>query len=195
MRLGIHTHALSSLTIKSTSHTTHSIQPARFSVLTRINVRPNTVCRRYFLNCAYILVFLMPVNIQLSKISIAYSNQYTLHGFTNCCINLIDWLVLVGPDGIEPSTSPLSGVRSSHLSYGPRCFQPAQTNTGGAGRDRTGDLLSANQALSQLSYSPLFGRRRLFSETPPPFNQSRPVGYRGQGYQTLNHFQIHSHML
>ena len=26
--------------------------------------------------------------------------------------------------------------------------------TGGAGRDRTGDLLNANQALSQLSYSP-----------------------------------------
>ena len=25
----------------------------------------------------------------------------------------------MGPDGIEPSTSPLSGVRSSHLSYGP----------------------------------------------------------------------------
>jgi hypothetical protein len=30
---------------------------------------------------------------------------------------------MVGPDGIEPSTSPLSGVRSSHLSYGPRCSQ------------------------------------------------------------------------
>jgi hypothetical protein len=29
--------------------------------------------------------------------------------------------------------------------------------TGGAGRDRTGDLLNANQALSQLSYSPLTG--------------------------------------
>ena len=29
----------------------------------------------------------------------------------------------MGPDGIEPSTSPLSGVRSSHLSYGPRCSQ------------------------------------------------------------------------
>ena len=28
--------------------------------------------------------------------------------------------------------------------------------TGGAGRDRTGDLLNANQALSQLSYSPFF---------------------------------------
>ena len=26
---------------------------------------------------------------------------------------------LVGPGGIEPPTSPLSGVRSSHLSYGP----------------------------------------------------------------------------
>ena len=61
---------------------------------------------------------------------------------------------MVGPDGIEPSTSPLSGVRSSHLSYGPRC-----SNTGGAGRDRTGDLLSANQALSQLSYSPFSGSR------------------------------------
>ena len=64
----------------------------------------------------------MPVNIQLSKISIAYSNQYTRDGFTNCC-NSIDWLVdVVGPDGIEPSTSPLSGVRSSHLSYGPRWY-------------------------------------------------------------------------
>ena len=62
---------------------------------------------------------------------------------------------LVGPGGIEPPTSPLSGVRSSHLSYGPKCFcLPPWTNTGGAGRDRTGDLLNANQALSQLSYSP-----------------------------------------
>ena len=61
----------------------------------------------------------------------------------------------MGPGGIEPPTSPLSGVRSSHLSYGPRLL-PA--NTGGAGRDRTGDLLNANQALSQLSYSPKFHR-------------------------------------
>ena len=55
---------------------------------------------------------------------------------------------LVGPGGIEPPTSPLSGVRSSQLSYRPKA------DTGGAGRDRTGDLLNANQALSQLSYSP-----------------------------------------
>ena len=63
---------------------------------------------------------------------------------------------MVGPDGIEPSTSPLSGVRSSHLSYGPRCLP----NSGGAGRVRTGDLLSANQALSQLSYSPFSARAK-----------------------------------
>src|SRR5438874_8912736 len=50
LRLGIHTHALSSLTITSTSYTTHS--NATFFALSH-------------------LCFLMPVNIQLSKISIA----------------------------------------------------------------------------------------------------------------------------
>ena len=55
---------------------------------------------------------------------------------------------MVGLGRIELPTSPLSGVRSSQLSYRPK--------DGGAGRDRTGDLLNANQALSQLSYSPRF---------------------------------------
>ncbi len=58
---------------------------------------------------------------------------------------------MVGLSGLEPLTSPLSGVRSSQLSYRPMF----KTKTGGAGRDRTGGLLNANQALSQLSYSPL----------------------------------------
>ena len=57
---------------------------------------------------------------------------------------------LVGLGRVELPTSPLSGVRSSHLSYRPMGFV-----TGGAGRDRSGDLLNANQALSQLSYSPI----------------------------------------
>ena len=57
---------------------------------------------------------------------------------------------MVGLGRIELPTSPLSGVRSSQLSYRPGGLPKA----GGAGRDRTGDLLSANQALSQLSYSP-----------------------------------------
>ncbi len=75
---------------------------------------------------------------------------------------------MVGLGRIELPTSPLSGVRSSQLSYRPvsaelRNEKPsAQTSTqnlfrpkpGGAGRDRTGDLLRAKQALSQLSYSP-----------------------------------------
>lgn len=50
---------------------------------------------------------------------------------------------MVGRDGLEPSTLRLSGVRSNHLSYRPI--------HGGAYRDRTDDLLNANQALSQLS--------------------------------------------
>jgi hypothetical protein len=57
---------------------------------------------------------------------------------------------VVGLGGVEPPTSPLSGVRSSHLSY-----RPAIREAGGADRNRTDGLLSANQALSQLSYSPL----------------------------------------
>ena len=61
-------------------------------------------------------------------------------------------LLLVGLGRLELPTSPLSGVRSNHLSYRP--IRSGGGNTGGAGRDRTGDLLNANQALSQLSYSP-----------------------------------------
>ncbi len=87
---------------------------------------------------------------------------------------------LVGLGRFELPTSPLSGVRSNQLSYRParkggrRSIQEkpdltitgtapslvantrgARSRTGGAGRDRTGDLLNANQALSQLSYSPV----------------------------------------
>ena len=57
---------------------------------------------------------------------------------------------MVGLGGLEPPTSPLSGVRSNQLSY-----RPVLGEAGGAERDRTDDLLNANQALSQLSYSPL----------------------------------------
>jgi hypothetical protein len=41
--------------------------------------------------------------------------------------------------------------------------------TGGAGRDRTGDLLNANQALSQLSYSPYLYKEVIEADwTRPP---------------------------
>ena len=77
---------------------------------------------------------------------------------------------MVGLGRFELPTSPLSGVRSNQLSYRPLLSGQARLlrshtqadfsakarsgKAGGAGRDRTGDLLSANQALSQLSYSP-----------------------------------------
>src|SRR5690606_18166704 len=60
---------------------------------------------------------------------------------------------VVGLGGLEPPASPLSGVRSNHLSYRPKslaCW------CGGACRDRTDDPLLAKQVLSQLSYSPVF---------------------------------------
>ena len=56
---------------------------------------------------------------------------------------------MVGPSGLEPPTLRLSVVRSSQLSYGP--VQYGLYSVGGDSRDRTGDLLLARQALSQLS--------------------------------------------
>ena len=58
---------------------------------------------------------------------------------------------LVGLGGLEPPASPLSGVRSNHLSYRPKS-RPG--SGGGASRDRTDDPLLAKQVLSQLSYGP-----------------------------------------
>ena len=60
----------------------------------------------------------MPVNIQLSKISIASAISSTISD--SLIAETADRLLLVGLGGIEPPTSPLSGVRSSHLSYRPR---------------------------------------------------------------------------
>ena len=164
MRLGIHTHALSSLTIKSTSHTNtffYSFQTSFHppGVLTRQErFRQPFRCfsRRYFLRALYTCVY-NARQYSVVKDLDCLSNQFERVStrLNSLLISLLLLVGVVGPDGIEPSTSPLSGVRSSHLSYGPRCRSLISANTGGAGRDRTGDLLSANQALSQLSYSPL----------------------------------------
>src|SRR6266566_2966254 len=77
--------------------------------------------------------------------------------------------LLVGLGRIELPTSPLSGVRSSQLSYRPVWA----TKAGGAGRDRTGDLLSANQALSQLSYSPSTRGTELCSGSKKKINRGQ----------------------
>ena len=59
----------------------------------------------------------------------------------------------MGPSGLEPPTSRLSGVRSNHLSYEPITILK---DGGGDERDRTDDPLLAKQVLSQLSYTPIF---------------------------------------
>ena len=62
---------------------------------------------------------------------------------------------MVGPSGLEPPTSRLSGVRSNQLSYEP--IKPTtliQHKDGGDEEDRTPDPLRARQVLSQLSYTP-----------------------------------------
>ena len=71
---------------------------------------------------------------------------------------------VVGLDGLEPSTSRLSGARSSHLSYRPVShlalgslhFQGSLLDGGDEGI-RTLDPLLAGQVLSQLSYTPILG--------------------------------------
>ena len=60
---------------------------------------------------------------------------------------------MVGPGGLEPPTPALSTRCSNQLSYGPN---ENSLPNGGADRDRTDDLLNANQALFQLSYGPAF---------------------------------------
>jgi hypothetical protein len=60
---------------------------------------------------------------------------------------------VVGLGGLEPPASPLSGVRSNHLSYRPNVSRTSCR--GGASRDRTDDPLLAKQVLSQLSYGPV----------------------------------------
>ena len=72
---------------------------------------------------------------------------------------------VVGSNGFEPSTSRLSGVRSNHLSYEPMfvfaCGDVQRLRgppCGGDEQNRTVDPLLARQVLSQLSYTPVFGR-------------------------------------
>ena len=77
---------------------------------------------------------------------------------------------LVGSSGFEPPTSRLSGVRSNQLSYEPI--------PGGDERVRTDGLLLARQALSQLSYTPVFGcdqlSRSTLQQSEDVFTPSKP---------------------
>ena len=77
---------------------------------------------------------------------------------------------VVGLGGLEPPASPLSGVRSNHLSYRPNV---SSSSDGGASRDRTDDPLLAKQVLSQLSYGPVARD----TEARPPGLRSLNAGH------------------
>ena len=118
---------------------------------------------------------------------ILHSSFFILHSPTA--------LALVGLDGLEPSTSRLSGARSNHLSYKPlllcwffpsypcvslNCWRDAFKQVWTLGGDdgiRTHDPLLAGQVLSQLSYTPIPRVSFLFKDRSGPWklNNKRSV--------------------
>ena len=77
--------------------------------------------------------------------------------------------ILVGPSGLEPPTSCLSGTRSNLLSYEPMWLVSKWSLSlglrseisGGDEEIRTLDPLLAGQVLSQLSYTPIIRKSNL----------------------------------
>ncbi len=76
---------------------------------------------------------------------------------------------LVGPGGFEPPTSPLSGVRSSHLSYGPGSLQTGRTMCCGRSRRpavlKGGDPAAGSPTATLLRLHPSHEPHR--GERPP----------------------------
>ncbi len=99
------------------------------------------------MEAALLVIQIMPVKYSIVKdqTSSVYLRKSKIV-FPDCRKNHLRLLrvCLVGLGRFELPTSPLSGVRSNQLSYRPE--------------PEAGDLLNANQALSQLSYSPLYSR-------------------------------------
>ena len=109
----------------------------------------------------------------MSSISVRFNSILSFIRFSMITIAIsLTGKLLVGLDGLEPSTSRLSGVRSNHLSYRPSTLMasfvpslsaPADAPfswdriapVGGDDGVRTHDPLLAGQVLSQLSYTPL----------------------------------------
>ena len=65
---------------------------------------------------------------------------------------------MVGREGVEPSTSRLSGVRSNHLSYRPPCQPEPITAAGGVSQlRRTPHFLLSGSDRCSRSYDPSAG--------------------------------------
>ena len=136
-----------------------------FGIMQAINrlLSQNCNCYPHLFRCSTIKIhnsFQLPLKPSVALLSSHFNTLFSFQGaissfFEARSQNPISWVLrsnskldLVGPSGLEPPTLRLSVVRSSQLSYGP-IF-----SFGGDSRDRTGDLLLARQALSQLSYIP-----------------------------------------
>ncbi len=100
------------------------------------------------------------MDIRLKTLATSQFSKNTMRAsapdrFKSCCVRRSfrrsgdAFHLVVGLGGLEPPASPLSGVRSNHLSYRP--ISVALAGFGGACRDRTDDPLLAKQVLSQLS--------------------------------------------
>ena len=124
LRQGIHTHALSSLTIKSTSHTTLCARYVLCAYLCRQSAHLFRSCPLAdYTGCRYICPSIFncqrSVSGRIQKLTpetagCTHGNFLRIPGFSLCI------LCLVGLGRIELPTSPLSGVRSSQLSYRPK---------------------------------------------------------------------------
>ena len=89
----------------------------------------------------------------LSAILLIPNGEAIFYG--HFCLHTL--VCLVGPSGLEPPTSCLSGTRSNLLSYEPLWLVSDFLHlVGGDDGIRTHDPLLAGQVLSQLSYTPIF---------------------------------------
>ena len=100
--------------------------------------------------------------------------------------------VMATPNGLEPSTSSVTGWRANRLHHRARLY-------GGNNRARTCDLLLVRQMLSQLSYAPVFARclpqRRVLLYTRPPhlsrtFFTFFPTNFTGTKPMLSHHFSV-----
>ena len=66
----------------------------------------------------YLIYLSLLFGFQASLYVLSFKRTYI-----NRCFHLLISVLLVGTNGLEPSTSRLSGVRSNHLSYAPIPFR------------------------------------------------------------------------
>ncbi len=125
---------------------------------------------------------LLPVTIQLSKIRESYqlhanSFQHSASRFFKAGGRLLKavFCFLVGLGRFELPTSPLSGVRSNHLSYRPSGANYGPPNWWSwSGSNRRPPECKSGALPAELQ--PLFARRL----SPPRDLVSRPIGRAGQ---------------